>query len=478
MTETANERTWELAEALRTALSALAGQSVDFCVLRNYEELPEYTTHDVDVLVDDSQLSQAAETIKRACGRCNWRLAAEVRTASSHSLYMYYDSSENVQYLSFDLVTDLQWGWASTIDVQYVLATKGAFRGIPVASKGCDAAMRLTKALLRGLDIKDSAREVITQGALADGNAFMKAIRGFLNHKLTDTLLGYAQAGDFRELRNLRKRTCMSVLWRFHARRPITSFHAMLKYLIHRIRMFSRGPLGVCAVLLGPDGAGKTTLTDRLVRRAGTLFFRGFRIYHHEFHVLPRLKDLIRPWTLFLPKRKRNANEHSNQATRPCGFMRSLLHLGYYAIDYSIGRLILRHLQGHSKLVLFDRYYYDYYFQPGHKNTPHWLVDIFRIFAPKPDVVLLLQADPEKIHARKPELTIEEIARQLKVAQAISDKLGANIPMITIKTDLSTVASERQASVAILHVLSRKNYRRDMKVAPMNCIQTAGEFER
>ena len=129
-------------------------------------------------------------------------------------------------------------------------------------------------------------------------------------------------------------------------------------------------------------------------------------------------------------------------------------------------------------MVLFDRYYYDYYFQPGHKNTPHWLVDIFRIFAPKPDVVLLLQADPEKIHARKPELTIEEIARQLKVAQAISDKLGANIPMITIKTDLSTVASERQASVAILHVLSRKNYRRDMKVAPMNCIQTAGEFER
>jgi thymidylate kinase len=66
--------------------------------------------------------------------------------------------------------------------------------------------------------------------------------------------------------------------------------------------------------------------------------------------------------------------------------------------------------------VVGDRWAYGYLVQPTSLkfSGPDWLAR-FAIWAlPKPDVVVNLEATPETVRNRKPELTLEEIQRELE----------------------------------------------------------------
>ena len=66
-------------------------------------------------------------------------------------------------------------------------------------------------------------------------------------------------------------------------------------------------------------------------------------------------------------------------------------------------------------IYIFDRYFYDYLFDPvrARISLPRWFIKLFSLVIPKPDLILCLGADPEVIHSRKPELTIEETKNQV-----------------------------------------------------------------
>jgi hypothetical protein len=97
------------------------------------------------------------------------------------------------------------------------------------------------------------------------------------------------------------------------------------------------------------------------------------------------------------------------------------------------------------------------------------------MFVPKPDIVLLLEANPQHIRARKPELAVEEIERQLATARTMAARLGRRIPFATINTAASPAESERQASAAILRALGRRNHGRDADRGRSGAKSTAGE---
>jgi thymidylate kinase len=108
--------------------------------------------------------------------------------------------------------------------------------------------------------------------------------------------------------------------------------------------------------------------------------------------------------------------------SKPSGFFGSFLRLSYYSLDYVLGYWLKVYpaLVKQPTLYIFDRYFYDYYIDSrrGMVSLPKWLIKLYGIFIPSPDVILCLGADAEAMHARKPELPLEEVKRQVKELQA------------------------------------------------------------
>ena len=102
---------------------------------------------------------------------------------------------------------------------------------------------------------------------------------------------------------------------------------------------------------------------------------------------------------------------------RPSGYCMSLVRFFYYYIDYTLGYFvkIFPYLVKRPTFVVCDRYYYEYIIDPRRcaVKFPSGMAHFFSLFIPKPDLILCLGGDPEKIYARKPETSLEEVRRQV-----------------------------------------------------------------
>lgn len=165
--------------------------------------------------------------------------------------------------------------------------------------------------------------------------------------------------------------------------------------------MKSRRPIRFLAIE-GADGVGKSTvlrlLLPELVRSSG---FSGYAFFHW--------KPI--PGSLHFDEIPAD-NPHDPRAKAPRPTLLSLMFLARHWSQYLIGywRRVRPALRT-GRLVVADRYTYDVVLDPARfrLRLPACVLRFFVRTLPRPDAVLLLAAPPAVIHARKPELTVEEI---------------------------------------------------------------------
>jgi thymidylate kinase len=123
-----------------------------------------------------------------------------------------------------------------------------------------------------------------------------------------------------------------------------------------------------------------------------------------------------------LSRLKLRHNEPMGSATdphgsKPSGIIGSLLRMVYLNADYFFGYwLVVRpKIARRPAVVLFDRYAYDMAIDPQRFriSLSGKLVSLITCLAPKPDIIICLHGPPEVVNARKKELPVEEIARQV-----------------------------------------------------------------
>lgn len=172
---------------------------------------------------------------------------------------------------------------------------------------------------------------------------------------------------------------------------------------------------GGFAVLIGLDGAGKTTLARNLASLSTTEpALTGVRY----FHWLPPMNQTLE---FPLPEpgnqpRKATLARSSKQSVL------SVLRLGKNLLRAQIAwwwRLRGWRHRGH--LVLVDRYFYNYYLDPVSVKYygPRWVLDLLTRFFPKPEIVITLSAPPEVLLQRKQELTEAEMRAQAATLQQL-----------------------------------------------------------
>lgn len=211
-------------------------------------------------------------------------------------------------------------------------------------------------------------------------------------------------------------------------------------------RIFKRP--GFMIAIMGTDGAGKSAIYEAMLPHLEDAFHNGMHYRHLRPHMLPDIGVL-------LGKRveqkdiKVCADPHAKKSS---GFVGSLVRLVYYAQDYIWGYLmkIWPKIATHADVYVMDRYYYDYYIDQMRSLTklPKWVIRFFDLFIPSPDIILCLGGDPEKIYARKPETSLEDVKKQTKALHKFCDTHKNAFWVDTTKHDLDTSTKMALSGIA------------------------------
>src|SRR3989344_861252 len=167
--------------------------------------------------------------------------------------------------------------------------------------------------------------------------------------------------------------------------------------------------------IIGPDGAGKSTLVNALqdylleTKRKPVIVYMG----RGRNHILP-ITVLGRKYKS--AEKKKDAKRDANIGSSSDPFKRKLL--------YSVSSLLfvtdslLRYwfvifpLRMRKRVVITDRYGTDIILL---KNVPLWWKKLLYALFPKPTLSVLLYNNPEVLHQRRPEESIPELQRQMDI---------------------------------------------------------------
>ena len=185
---------------------------------------------------------------------------------------------------------------------------------------------------------------------------------------------------------------------------------------VRKMKRLFKSP-GYVITVLGTDGSGKSTIINAISPILNEAFHKGIIYNHLRPNVFPELSVL-------LGKKKKSegpivvTNPH---AQKPSGIVGSLFRWGYYLLDYTLGYIksVSPLIHTKSKVFIFDRYYYDYYINQRRSRTslPHWILRLGELLVPAPDLIICLGGNPQKIYDRKPETSLEEVIRQTNALQ-------------------------------------------------------------
>jgi thymidylate kinase len=198
-----------------------------------------------------------------------------------------------------------------------------------------------------------------------------------------------------------------------------------------------RAPAGLAVAMIGPDGAGKSTLVERLAGELGPVF-RGTERFH--------LTALRRP----------RGTAVAPHARSPRGPAASLAKLAWLTGEAWLGQLrTVWPARWRARLVLFDRHVGDIAVDPlrYRYGGPAWAARALRRMLPWPDLVLVLDVAGEVAVARKGELTREEADRQRWAFQALAAGRDA---WRVIDASAAPDAVAARAIAAILDHLGRR----------------------
>ena len=222
---------------------------------------------------------------------------------------------------------------------------------------------------------------------------------------------------------------------------------------LHRVAVYSGGATrrpfgkriaGLLVVLIGTDGAGKTATSDRVARRLWRVNVRASRSYFGRSRGnLPGVSYLREHFE----RRSQRAGESSGLKGRSGATPVKVRQLAawYYSIEYALRAWIgVMPRVWAGKVVLLDRYVYDLRVMGTASVGPAKLAERL---APRPHVVVHLDADPEVLHDRKPERTTKEFARQRAVYSRVAQVAPARLATWSVRSD-RTPLQELVAAIA------------------------------
>lgn len=387
--------TCDAREFFKLFFRELEQRGIPYVILHSYAEMPEKISSDIDYAVADADLAKLTGIQLELARQHNWALVQTLH----HGVFAFYavlvSLDDPAQSLRLDACSNYARARRFLVSESVLLGNRRQSHGFYAPAPSAEFIYELAKTFdAKNKPVTDylpRLRELWLQEPEQSQQYFTKLF-GDTGRSLKEWFA--APAEEWRRLGTL-----MLSRNRFG---PVL----MLREAERMVRRIFQ-PTGISLTIMGSDGAGKSTLLENL-RKLLEPCFR----YQRTFHFRP---------AVFEKKKIGVVTDPHGQAPR--NLLSSWLKVFYYFFDYWTGWMFLvLPARIRSTLIIFDRGFADLLVDEKRYRLKGTLplVNLFRHSLPATDHTFVLTAPAEVLHQRKPELPMEELARQQKVLKGLA----------------------------------------------------------
>lgn len=406
----------------------LGKRGIPYVILHGYEQLPERMPSDIDYAVRCVDLPRLLAIQRAVARQCGWQLASVVQ-AKLHAQYaVFFDPENPAKFIQLDACGHYVERGCFILRAEQLLQDRQPYRSLFVPAPAIEFGYLLAKALIKKKPLEPYLPRLRDLWLAAPERA----------EKIFISLVG----GSPGELKAWFDQP--AIKWeeqlrpRIHAKTRFGPVN-LIKESFRAVRRILR-PVGMRIAILGPDGVGKSTLIAQLCLPC----FRRVK----QFHFRPGVLGKNSPGTVTQP-----------HAQVPRSRTASLAKTIYYFVDHWLGHLG-RTLPAkiRNELVVFDRSFEDVFVDPKRYRLSgaEGLGRGLNRLLPKPELTIILDADPEIVHARKPELSIAELQRQRDILRTLATRQPR---CVVIAASQSPEAVARAVQVSMISFLAERESR-------------------
>jgi len=440
---------------LQQLFECFNSSSIRYVVMRNYESLP-YSGggSDLDILVPIGDYRQAQVVLLDCISQSGGTLLGVVRTWNFFEVYVIGRGDGNWWGVCVEIYSSISYKSSVSLinlDCRDEISTK--HNGVSVMKNDVGNTLGFIKEIMAH-DLFRSDKPQYIESArsllLEQNEVYRKVFSSLGSRALSLLTFALEDRHTKREKIGVVRAFRRAVIFNAFLSSPLGFVGKRIVHEFYRVMRYLHPP-GTIIAILGVDGAGKSTIIDAIKRPLDDATHNATFVQHLRPTLLPPLARLrgkkaidTRPVT----------EPHSSA---PSGALGSLSRLVYLTADYILGYWLKTRPQIAKRpaICLFDRYAYDMIIDPRRFRIalPSKLIRWFTTLAPKPDLVFCLYGNPEVIAARKQELPLAEVARQVDALK----EFAANEPRaVLISTEGTVEQSRDQVLEAIANYCAKR----------------------
>lgn len=431
---------------IKKVFEILHENNLDYCVQNKYEMMPDEMPSDIDMFYRNASEKDLDRIVKQICDSTGTIITQKIATGYYQFTYNLSYSEINTRFqFQLDFYRELSSSKFPHVYIaEEMLNSKRYYNNLCYIPNPPHEACYLVIRRVMKKDMNESHLSKIYTLFNNEKNQAVEILSNYWGEEINKEILSAIENKNIsyfkHNIKKLRNRlSYVSNKQTTTVKRIKSLYFQITKFIPYRIFC----PVGISIALLSPDGGGKSTIISKLKDSCSGSFDIEYKYFRPGL-----FKNIGQYKPNAQPESGDNPDPHGK---RPNGILKSFIRFFIYNIDFSLGYLLLVWpAKIKRKLVIFDRYYYDYYadIYRYHYSFSKRVPRLFSFMIPSPDLVFVLDAPAEVLFNRKKELEIDEIERQRKSFLDFSKK-RKNTFVINVDRSIDDIVKEITSYILI-----------------------------